>query len=77
MQLQQEVIVIKHELEGIKKRLNKPILEPIIIEAIAESELTPAQRKQEKEALADFRAGRRSRFVTIDEARKILHITGK
>ncbi|MGA2160473.1 MAG: hypothetical protein ABSG90_14825 [Dehalococcoidia bacterium] len=73
VQLQEEVVVIRHELEGIKKKLNRPILEPIIIEGISERELTPKEKKHLEDARADLKAGRMSKFVTLDEAEKMLN----
>lgn len=72
LQLQKEVAVMKRELQGIRKKLNRPILEPIIIEPVSEREMTAKERKREREAIADFRAGRTGRFVTLDEAKKTL-----
>ena len=67
VQLQKEIEVIKHRIVGMEKELHQKTVEPIIIEAINDSDLTPRQRKRAAEALADFKAGRTDRFVTLDE----------
>lgn len=67
VQLQKEMEVIKHRIVGIEKELHQKTVEPIIIEAINDSDLTPRQRKHAAEALADFKAGRTDRFVTLEE----------
>ncbi len=72
VQLQEEVTVIRRELKGIKKKLDRPILGPIIIEGVSESELTLKDKKHLEEARADLKAGRMSKFVTLDEVERTL-----
>ena len=72
VQLQKEMEVIKHRIVDIEKELHQKAVEPIIIEAINESALTPRQRKHAAVALAEFKARRMDRFVTLEEFKAYL-----
>lgn len=67
LQLQREFKDMQQEIKMLKKKLGRPIVEPIIIERLEEKDLTPAQKKRLHEVDADVKAGRTNRFVTLEE----------
>ena len=67
LQLQREFKDMQQEIKMLKKKLGRPIVEPVIIERLEEKDLTPAQKKHLHEVDADVKAGRSSRFVTLEE----------
>ena len=70
LQLQREFKDMQQEIKMLKKKVGRPIVEPVIIERIAEKDLTPAQKKHLHEVDADIKAGRTNRFVTLEEFRR-------
>ena len=67
LQLQSEFKDMRQEIKMLKKKLGRPIVEPVIIERLEEKDLTPAQKKRIREVDADVKAGKTNRFVTLEE----------
>ena len=70
VQLQKQVKVMRHKIEGIEKKLGHQSIVPIIVERVDESELTPKERKHLREARADIKSGRMNKFITLEKAEK-------
>ena len=69
-QLQREFKDMQQEIRMLKKKLGRPIVEPVIIERLDERDLTPAQKRHIHEVDADVKKGRANRFVTLEEFRR-------
>ena len=67
LQLQREFKDMQQEIKMLKKKLGRPIVEPVIIERLGEEDLTPAQKKRLHEVDANVKAGKSNRFVTLEE----------
>ena len=67
LQLQREFKDMRQEIKMLKKKLGRPIVEPVIIERLEEKDLTSAQKKRVHEVDAEVKTGRANRFVTLEE----------
>ncbi|MEM5881540.1 MAG: hypothetical protein QXR71_03075 [Candidatus Aenigmatarchaeota archaeon] len=62
--LEEEICKLREEIISIKKMI-AVVKGPIIIEKIDEKDLTKKERRLMKEALRDFKAGKRDKFATL------------
>lgn len=68
LQLQKEFRGMQQEIKMLKKKLSRPIVEPVLIEKIDERrDLTSAEKRHLREIDADVKAGRMNRFVALEE----------
>jgi hypothetical protein len=68
-ELKKEISVLKKEIISIKKMF-VVIKKPIIIERLDKKSLTKEERKAMKEALEDFRKGRKENFLSLEDFKK-------
>lgn len=69
--LEHEVGQLKKEIIGIRRMVVTIVKEPIIIEQLSEERLTKKEKKLMNEALDDLRKGRKDRFVSLDELKRM------